>query len=53
MKEKADAVKAALDETERAQTVAMDAIHLAQDNTNGTLDLLLSVSVNLQSPLLT
>ncbi len=45
MKETADVVKAALDETERAQNVAMEAIQLAQNNTNGTLDLLISVSV--------
>lgn len=45
MKETADVVKAALDETERAQTIAMDAIQLAQNNTKGTLDLLISVSL--------
>lgn len=45
MKETAEAVKAALDETERAQTVAKDAIQLAQNNTRGTLDLLVSVSL--------
>lgn len=44
MKETAEVVKAALDETERAQNVAMDAIQLAQNNTKGTLDLLISVS---------
>ncbi|XP_068162704.1 laminin subunit beta-1b isoform X2 [Antennarius striatus] len=43
MKETAEAVKAALDETERAQSTAMDAIQLAQNNTRGTLDLLVSV----------
>ncbi|XP_058480786.1 laminin subunit beta-1b [Solea solea] len=43
MKETAEVVKAALDETERAQTIAMDAIQLAQNNTKGTLDLLISV----------
>ncbi|XP_037616081.1 laminin subunit beta-1-like [Sebastes umbrosus] len=43
MKETADVVKAALDETERAQSIAMDAIQLAQNNTKGTLDLLVSV----------
>nr|XP_046234781.1 laminin subunit beta-1b isoform X1 [Scatophagus argus] len=43
MKEKAEVVKAALDETERAQTIAMDAIQLAKNNTKGTLDLLVSV----------
>ncbi|KAM9846074.1 laminin subunit beta-1b [Aulostomus maculatus] len=43
IKDKADVVKAALDETERAQTVAMDAIELAQNNTKGTMDLLISV----------
>lgn len=42
-KERADVVKAALEETEKAQSVAMDAIHLAQNNTKGTLDLLISV----------
>uniref|UniRef100_A0A3B4X3R9 Laminin, beta 1b n=1 Tax=Seriola lalandi dorsalis TaxID=1841481 RepID=A0A3B4X3R9_SERLL len=42
MKETADVVKAALDETERAQNIAMDAIQLAQNNTKGTLDLLIS-----------
>lgn len=45
MKETAEVVKAALDETERAQSVAMDAIQLAQNNTNGTLNLLISVSL--------
>lgn len=45
MKETADVVKAALDETERAQSIAMDAIQLAQNNTKGTLDLLVSVSL--------
>ncbi|XP_051807806.1 laminin subunit beta-1b [Acanthochromis polyacanthus] len=43
MKDTADVVKAALDEAERAQNVAMDAIQLAQNNTKGTLDLLVSV----------
>lgn len=43
MKETADVVRAALDETERAQSIAMDAIQLAQNNTKGTLDLLISV----------
>lgn len=45
MKETAEVVKAALDETERAQSVAMDAIQLAQNNTKGTLNLLISVSL--------
>lgn len=45
MKDTADVVKAALDETERAQSIAMDAIQLAQNNTKGTLDLLISVSL--------
>lgn len=36
---------AALDETERAQSVAMSAIQLAQNNTRGTLDLLVTVSL--------
>lgn len=44
IRETADAAKAALDEAERAQTIAMDAIQLAQNNTRGTLDLLTSVS---------
>ncbi|XP_049892775.1 laminin subunit beta-1b [Epinephelus moara] len=43
MKETADVVRAALDETGRAQSIAMDAIQLAQNNTKGTLDLLISV----------
>uniref|UniRef100_A0AAQ5YNZ9 Laminin, beta 1b n=1 Tax=Amphiprion ocellaris TaxID=80972 RepID=A0AAQ5YNZ9_AMPOC len=43
MKDTADVVKAALDEAERAQNIAMDAIQLAQNNTKGTLDLLISV----------
>uniref|UniRef100_A0A4W6G1L4 Laminin, beta 1b n=1 Tax=Lates calcarifer TaxID=8187 RepID=A0A4W6G1L4_LATCA len=43
MKQTADVVKAALDETERAQSIAMDAIKLAQNNTKGTLDLVISV----------
>uniref|UniRef100_UPI003AB10162 laminin subunit beta-1b isoform X1 n=1 Tax=Centroberyx gerrardi TaxID=166262 RepID=UPI003AB10162 len=42
-KEASDLVKAALDETERAQTIAMDAIQQAQNNTKSTLDLLISV----------
>lgn len=45
MKETADVVKAALDETERAQSIAMGAIQMAQNNTKGTLDLLVSVSL--------
>uniref|UniRef100_A0AAQ5YRG6 Laminin, beta 1b n=1 Tax=Amphiprion ocellaris TaxID=80972 RepID=A0AAQ5YRG6_AMPOC len=45
MKDTADVVKAALDEAERAQNIAMDAIQLAQNNTKGTLDLLISVSL--------
>ena len=45
MKGTADIVKAALDETERAQNIAMDAIQLAQNNTKGTLELLVSVSL--------
>lgn len=36
-------MRAALDETERAQSVAMSAIQLAQNNTRGTMDLLLTV----------
>uniref|UniRef100_A0A8C9Y264 Laminin, beta 1b n=1 Tax=Sander lucioperca TaxID=283035 RepID=A0A8C9Y264_SANLU len=44
MKETADVVRAALVETERAQSIAMDAIQLAQNNTKSTLDLLISVS---------
>uniref|UniRef100_A0A8C9XZY6 Laminin subunit beta-1 n=1 Tax=Sander lucioperca TaxID=283035 RepID=A0A8C9XZY6_SANLU len=43
MKETADVVRAALVETERAQSIAMDAIQLAQNNTKSTLDLLISV----------
>lgn len=43
MKETADTVKAALDETERAQSIAMDAIRLAQNNTKATLDLVITV----------
>lgn len=42
-KENADVVKTALEETEKAQSIAMDAILLAQNNTKGTLDLLISV----------
>lgn len=45
MKETIEAAQAALDETERAQNVAMDAIQLAQNNTKTTLDLLVSVSL--------
>lgn len=45
MKDTAEVVKAALDESERAQNVAMDAIQLAQNNTKGTLDLLVTVSL--------
>lgn len=40
-----ETVRAALDETERAQGVAMSAIQLAQNNTRGTLDLLDTVSL--------
>ncbi|XP_061922418.1 laminin subunit beta-1b [Entelurus aequoreus] len=43
LKEASDMVNSALNETEHAQSAAMDAIQLAQNNTNGTLDLLLSV----------
>lgn len=43
VKETAAVVKAALEETDRAQSVAMDAIELAQNNTRGTLKLLSSV----------
>lgn len=42
-KESADVVKAALEETEKAQSIAMDAIELAQNNTKGTLELLETV----------
>lgn len=45
MKETIEAVKAALNESERAQSAAMEAIQLAQNNTKDTLDLLLSVSL--------
>uniref|UniRef100_A0A7N5ZVU5 Laminin, beta 1b n=1 Tax=Anabas testudineus TaxID=64144 RepID=A0A7N5ZVU5_ANATE len=47
MKATADVVKAALDESERAQSVAMDAIHLAKSNMKGTMDLVNSVSPRL------
>lgn len=47
MKAAADIVMAALKMTERAQSVAMDTIQLAQHNTKGTLDLLNSVSLSL------
>ncbi|XP_037317086.2 laminin subunit beta-1b [Pungitius pungitius] len=43
MKEAVDEAKAAVDQTERAQSVATDAIQLAQNNTKGTLALLISV----------
>ncbi|XP_030575702.1 laminin subunit beta-1b [Archocentrus centrarchus] len=43
MKETAEVVKAALDETDRAHSVAMEAIELAQNNTRGTSALLNSV----------
>ncbi|KAK2859145.1 hypothetical protein Q5P01_003765 [Channa striata] len=43
MKMTADVVRAALDETERAQSIAMDAIQLAKNNTEGTMELLSSV----------
>ncbi|XP_026002832.1 laminin subunit beta-1b isoform X2 [Astatotilapia calliptera] len=43
MKDTAEVVKAALDETDRAQSIAMDAIELAQNNTKGTMDLLNAV----------
>lgn len=45
MNETVETVKAALEETERAQNVAMNAIQLAQNNTRGTLDLLHTVSL--------
>lgn len=45
MNETVATVKAALEETERAQNIAMNAIQLAQNNTRGTLDLLLTVSL--------
>lgn len=45
IKEMVEVVQAALDETQRAQNVAMDAIQLAQNNTKNTMDLLLSVSL--------
>lgn len=38
-------VKAALNESERAQSAAMEAIQLAQNNTKNTLDLLIFVSL--------
>ncbi|XP_061617933.1 laminin subunit beta-1-like isoform X2 [Phyllopteryx taeniolatus] len=43
MMERSHLVKTALDETERAQSLAIDAIRLSQNNTKGTLDLLRSV----------
>lgn len=45
MNETVETVKAALEETERAQNIAMNAIQLAQNNTKGTMDLLLTVSL--------
>lgn len=45
MEETIEVVKAALNESERAQSAAMDAIQLAQNNTKNTLDLLISVSL--------
>ncbi|XP_040031381.2 laminin subunit beta-1b [Gasterosteus aculeatus] len=42
-KEAADKMQAVLDETERAQSVATDALQLAQNNTNATRELLSSV----------
>lgn len=45
MKDTADIVMAALNETERAQSIAMDAIEMALNNTRGTQDLLVSVSL--------
>lgn len=45
MKETIEVVKAALNESERAQSAAMNAIQLAQNNTKNTLDLLISVSL--------
>lgn len=45
MNETVETAKAALEETERAQNVAMSAIQLAQNNTRGTLDLLFTVSL--------
>lgn len=44
LKETTEEVQVALDETERAQSIAMGAIQLAQNNTKGTLDLLITVS---------
>lgn len=38
-------VKVALNESERAQSAAVEAIQLAQNNTKNTLDLLISVSL--------
>ncbi|KAG7218740.1 hypothetical protein INR49_019743 [Caranx melampygus] len=49
MKDTAEVVKAALDESERAQNTANDAIQLAQNNTKGTLDLLISVEAETAS----
>ncbi|XP_077449810.1 laminin subunit beta-1-like isoform X2 [Stigmatopora argus] len=42
LKERSDAVKTALDEMERARALAADAVRLAQNDTKGTEDLLLS-----------
>ncbi|XP_028305490.1 laminin subunit beta-1-like isoform X2 [Gouania willdenowi] len=43
MKETAEVVKTALEMTEQAQSSAMDAIQLAQNNTKGTQELLIAV----------
>lgn len=45
MKETIEVVKAALNESEHAQSAAMDAIQVAQNNTKNTLDLLIFVSL--------
>lgn len=45
LKETAEVVKVALDETERAQSTALDAVRLAQSNIEGTRTLLNSVSL--------
>lgn len=52
MMEKTEVAKAALDETERAQSSAKDALELAYNNTKGTLDLVKSVSATWSNPFL-
>ena len=45
MEKSTDQVKVALNETERAQNIAKDAIDEVQNNTKSTLDQLISVSL--------